>query len=100
MTDSQKFRRHVRKVLQEQINNFLQHEEETDTKQLKNTALKSQVIGDPISDVEMNQLADDQGSDGDNAPTVAVKAGGSKDAADFTTGQPQANFEDKTELAK
>jgi hypothetical protein len=100
MTDSQKLRRHVRQVLEEQINNFLQHEEETDTKQLKNTAPKSQVIGDPVSDVEMNQLADELGSDEANAPTVAVKARGSRGGTDFTTGQPQANFEDKTELAK
>jgi hypothetical protein len=98
MTDEQKLRQHIRKVLNEEINNYLDKEEETNTKQLADTS-KPQLIGDPIEDVELNQLADDLGSDGDIAPAVAVKAGPVKGGNDFTAGQPQPQFAEKTSLA-
>lgn len=55
-------RKHIRKVLEEEINNFLNKEEATFTKKLNDTST-SQELGDPLFDVEMNQMGDDQGSD-------------------------------------
>jgi hypothetical protein len=98
MTDEQKLRQHIRKVLNEEINNYLDKEEETNTRQLEDNS-KPELIGDPL-DVELNQLADELGSDGDIAPAVAVKAGSVKGGNDFTTGQQQPQFADKTKLAK
>lgn len=63
-----KIRKYIRIVLEENINNFLDKEEETNTKQLTETS-KSKVLGDPLN-VKLNQLADELGSDGDNAPKV------------------------------
>jgi hypothetical protein len=96
----QQLRRQIRQLLSETVNNFLDKEEETSTKKLTNPSPKPQVLGDPISDVEMNQLADEQGSDGTNAPTVAVKAGSTKSGTDFTAGKHKSSFQDKTTLAK
>lgn len=89
------FRKYIRKVLNEEVNNFLDKEKETDTKQLKDNS-KSQNLGDPLSDVKMNQMADELGSDGDNSPTVFVTAGAENGGDGFEAGQRQANFKDKT----
>lgn len=94
MTTKQEIREYIRKVLAESINNFIDIEEGTETKQLNDTS-KSQSLGDPI-DIELNQMADELGSDGDNAPTVSVIAGAVKGGNGYNTGQHQANFSDKT----
>ncbi|MFL5762949.1 MAG: hypothetical protein ACJ77K_03335 [Bacteroidia bacterium] len=99
MLTEDKLRLYIRKFLQESINNFLDKEPATATKQLKDTS-KSQVLGDPISDVELNQMADDQGSDGTNAPTVSVKAGATKGGNGPETGQKKVAFSDKTKQTK
>jgi hypothetical protein len=99
MTDAQIMRKYVRHVLNEEVNNFLGKEEQTTTKQLANPEPKSQVLGDPL-EVQMNVLADETGSDEQNAPTVSVKAGDAKSGSDFNAGQLQASFQEKTELAK
>lgn len=57
------------------------------------------MIGDPL-EVELNQQANELGSDGKNAPTVAVRPGKEKGGDDFHTGQRQANFSSKTSQAK
>lgn len=93
------FRKYIRKVLNEEVNNFLDKEKETATKQLANNS-KSQVIGDPLTDVKMNQMADELGSDEQNAPTVAVTPGATKGGQGHETGQRQANFSAKTKLAQ
>ena len=98
MVTENQLRKHIRKVLEEEVNNFLDKEDATATKQLTNTS-KPQELGDPISDVDMNQMADDQGSDEANAPTVAVTAGGIKGGSAPTAGQRKASFKDKTKLA-
>lgn len=89
----------IRKAICEAVNNYLKHEPATHTKQL-NGSTEGKIIGDPISDVKMNQQADNLGSDGKNAPTVSVKPGAAKGGTDFTAGQRAANFSDKTEQAK
>lgn len=99
MLSEQKLRSHIRNLLNEMVNNFLEKEKETTTKQLKDDS-KSQVIGDPISDVSMNQMVNELGSDGKNAPTVSVKAGATKGGSNFNAGQHQANFSNKTIQAK
>jgi len=96
--NKQKLRGYIRQMLEESVNNFIEKEKETTTKQLKDTS-KPEVLGDPL-EVELNQLANELGSDGKNAPTVAVKAGGVKGGNDFATGKHKANFSDKTDLAK
>lgn len=95
MNSINEFRKYIRKVLNEEVNNFLDKEKETDTKQLKDNS-KSQNLGDPLSDVKMNQMADELGSDGTSAPTVSVTAGAEKGGEGFEVGQRQANFKDKT----
>jgi hypothetical protein len=82
----------------ESISNFIKPQPETATKQLADES-KPQELGDPLFDVEMNQMADDLGSDEANAPTVAVTAGGTKGGNGPEAGQHQANFKDKTKLA-
>jgi hypothetical protein len=89
---------YIRKSLEESINNFLDKEPATATKQLNDTS-KLEVLGDPLFDVEMNQMAGELGSDEKNAPTVAVTPGGIKGGNGPVTGQHQANFKDKTKIA-
>ena len=96
MITENQLRKHIRKVLEEEVNNFLD-KEETATNQLRD-ASKPELIGDPMFDVEMNQMADELGSDEANAPTVAVVAGATKNGNGPTSGQRQANFKDKTKL--
>jgi len=91
-------RKYIRKMIAENINNFLKKEGEAATKQLKDTS-KSQVVGDPL-EVKLNQMADEAGSDEKNAPTVSVKAGGKKRGNGPNTGQHQAKFSSRTELTK
>ena len=79
----------------ESISNFIKPQPETATKQLDDNS-KPQELGDPLFDIKMNQMADDQGSDEANAPTVAVTAGGTKGGNGPDAGQHQANFQDKT----
>jgi hypothetical protein len=98
MTSINEIRTLIRKVLNEEVNNFLDKEEETATKQLKDNS-KSQVLGDPLIDVKMNQMANELGSDGNNAPTVAVTSGSEKGGNGPEVGQRQANFKDKTNMA-
>ena len=101
MITENQLREHIRKFLAEstEINNFLDKEAATETKQLADNS-KPQELGDPLFDVEMNQMADQLGSDEANAPTVAVIAGGTKGGNGPTTGQHQANFTGKTKLAE
>jgi len=47
----------------------------------------------------MNQMANELGSDGDNAPTVSVTAGAEKGGNGHEVGQRQANFKGKTNMA-
>jgi hypothetical protein len=82
----------------ESISNFIKPQPETATKQLADES-KPEELGDPLFDVELNQMADDQGSDGANAPTVAVTAGGTKGGNGPDAGRHQANFTDKTKQA-
>lgn len=93
----------VRAILSEteakKPNNFLDKEEATNTKQLSNNS-ESQVIGDPLTDVKMNQLADDQGSDGDNAPTVSVTTGAETNSNDEHNGQKKPVFHAKTTMTE
>jgi hypothetical protein len=96
MNAEQKIRNQIRKMIAESINNFIEKEEETTTKQLKDTS-KSQVIGDPL-DVELNQMADETGTDEKNAPTVSVTTGAKKGGNDFNSGQHKANFAAKTKI--
>ena len=98
MATEQEIRKYIRKVLSETVNNFLDKEEETNVKQLKDNS-KSQNLGDPLSDVKMNQMANELGSDEANAPTVSVEAGSAKGGNGPKVGQRQANFKDKTRLA-
>ncbi len=92
------FRQYIRKVLNEEVNNFLEKEEATSTKHLDDNS-KGQVLGDPLIDVKMNQMANELGSDGKNAPTVSVTAGSEKGGNGPEVGQRQANFKDKTNMA-
>lgn len=98
MMTEEKLRIHIRNVLNETVNNFLDKEEATKTKQIGDNT-KSQVLGDPLTDVELNQNADELGSDGKNAPTVSVKPGSTKGGNGPTAGQSTAVFNDKTKLA-
>lgn len=95
MAIEKQIRKYIRQVLAEEINNFIDKEEETATKLLKDDS-KFQSLGDPIADIEMNQLADELGSDGANAPTVSVTAGAEKVGHGLEAGQRQATFSDKT----
>jgi hypothetical protein len=99
MLTERELRRLIRQTLKENISNFITPQKQTATKQLKDTS-KSEIIGDPISDVKMNQNADNLGSYEANSPTVAVKAGATKGGKDYTTGQKQAKFSGKTTQAK
>lgn len=90
-------RTYIRKVLSENVNNYLDKEEETETEILAD-ASDPTLLGDPL-DVKLNKRANELGSDGKNAPTVAVQAGKEKGGDDFHTGQHQANFSDKTTQA-
>ncbi|PBQ34026.1 hypothetical protein CNR22_20335 [Sphingobacteriaceae bacterium] len=99
MNKLQEIRNLVRKTLMEGVNNFLQKDAETNTKQLEDNS-KAQEFGDPISDIKMNQMANELGSDGQNAQTVAVKVGEAKGGNGPESGQRKANFQDKTELAE
>ena len=92
-------RNYIRQVLTESVNNFIDKEEETATKQLDD-ASKPQDLGDPLTDVKMNTMANELGSDEKNAPTVSVKPGETKGGNGPETGQRKANFQDKTELAE
>ncbi len=96
--DEKILRDYIRKVLQEQVNNFLDKEEETDTKELDVASNKENLlIGDPL-DVELNQLADNLGSDGKIAPALTVKAGSEKGRSDYNAGQKQAVFNGKISI--
>jgi len=97
MTPDQ-LRTHIRKVLNEAINNYIESQPKTKTKQLKNSS-KSETLGDPL-DVKLNQKVNELGSDEKNAPTVAVKVGASKGGSDATAGQKKASFDAKTKQAK
>jgi hypothetical protein len=99
MLTEQNLRKYIRKALRESINNFQEKEAETATKQLKDIS-KPQVIGDPLSDVKMNQKANELGSDKANAPTVAVAPGAKKGGNGPDTGKHQAKFSAKTKLVK
>jgi len=81
----------------ESVNNFLDKEPGTETEQLDDSS-KPQELGDPLKDIKMNQMTN-LGSDGENAPTTAVKAGVVKGGNGYETGQRHANFQDKTEQA-
>ena len=98
MATQEEIRKYIRKVINEEVNNFLKKEEETATMQLKDNS-KSQNLGDPLSDVKMNQMASELGSDEANAPTVSVEAGSAKGGNGPEVGQRQANFKDKTNMA-
>ena len=87
----------IRQSLVETISNFITPQEETNTKQLKNSSTPTK-LGDAIEDVSMNQKADDLGSDGNNAPTVSVKPGTSIGHGD-SSGQKKAIFSNKTKQA-
>jgi hypothetical protein len=90
---------HPMRLAIESVNNFLRKQKETKTRQLDdNTEFKN--LGEPIRDVKMNQLADELGSDGNNAPTVSVTAGAIKGGYGPETGQPKAQFHNKTKLAE
>lgn len=91
-------RKYIRSVLEESVNNFLDKEEATETNQLKDDS-KPEVLGDPLFDIELNQMADNLGSDGDNLPTVSVVVGKIKGGNKPNAGQHQAVFSDKTEIA-
>jgi hypothetical protein len=97
MTPDQ-LRAHIRNVLNEAVNNYIESQPETKTKQLKDNS-KSQNLGDPM-DVKLNQQANEFGSDEKNAPTVSVKAGATKGGSNATAGQKKASFTAKTTLAK
>ena len=90
MNHQAEFRKKIRKMIADNINNLLEKQEETATKQSKD-ASNSQVLGEPL-DVKMNQRADETGSDEQNAPTVAVSAGAKKTGTDPSEGQAKANF--------
>lgn len=98
MATEQKIRKYIRQVLSETVNNFLENEEATTTKQLDDNS-KGRVLGDPLTDIKMNQMANELGSDGKNAPTVAVTSGAQKVGSEPEVGQRQANFKDKTSMA-
>jgi hypothetical protein len=98
MLTENKLRQYIRKSLEESINNFLDKEPATATKQLNDTS-KPQELGDPLTDVKLNQMADDQGSDEANSPTVSVATGGKKGGNGPEAGQHKSNFSDKTKLA-
>jgi hypothetical protein len=83
----------------ESVSNFLKKQKQTETKQLDDNS-KDQDLGDPLTDVKMNEQADSLGSDGKNAPTVSVTAGTAKGGNGPETGQPKAQFHDKTSLAE
>ena|ERR1700744_17650 len=97
MNAQTEMRKYIRKLLQESINNFIDKEEQTNTKQLKDTSAP-QMLGDPLN-VELNQMADELGSDEANSPTVSAIAGEAKGGNEPTTGQHKAVFSDKTKLA-
>ncbi len=98
METEKEIRSYIRKIITEEINNFLKKELATATKQLEDNS-KPTEIGDPF-DVKLNQMANELGSDGENAPTVSVKAGAVKGGSKSTAGQHQANFDGKTKQAK
>jgi hypothetical protein len=98
MITEQQIRQRIRQILEEVVNNFLESQPETKTRQLKDNS-KPEELGDPISDIEMNQRANETGSDS-TSPTVSVKPGATQNGSDFTTGQKKANFSDKTKQAK
>jgi hypothetical protein len=65
-------------------------------KQLSDTS-EPKLIGDPLTDVDLNQMENESGSDEDAATAVAVKAGAPKAENDLTKGQRKTNFLSKTE---
>lgn len=99
MNSHEKIRQQIRHILEEAINNFIKLQPETKTKQLKDNS-KPLELGDPLTDVQMNQKANELGSDGRNAPAVSVQAGSTKGGSTSNTGQKTAKFTDKTRLAK
>lgn len=98
-TAKNKIRKFIQQTLQEAICNFIEPQKETKTEQLTDTSTP-EVIGDPISDVKMNQMDHNLGSDGKNAQTTSVKAGNAKGGNDYTAGQRRAIFSDKTKQAE
>jgi hypothetical protein len=94
----QRLRAYIRQVLNEEVNNYQEKQPETATKQLDDNSTDKD-LGDPLTDVKMNQKADDLGSDGKNAPAVSVTAGSAKGGKTPTAGQHQTKFSDKTKQA-
>ncbi len=65
-------------------------------KKLKDRS-KAQLVGDPLEDVELNQMVNDAGSDEKAATTVGVTAGAKKGGTRPTAGQPNPKFKSKTD---
>lgn len=83
----------------EAVSNFLKKQKQTETRQLDDHS-ESKELGDPISDVKMNQQGHELGSDGKNAPTVSVTAGQPKGGIGPDAGQRTAQFHDNTKLVE
>jgi hypothetical protein len=62
---------HQVRIAIESVNNFLKKQKETRTRQLNDDS-EGQRLGDPLTDVKMNQMANDLGSDGQNAPAITL----------------------------
>lgn len=58
---------------------------------------KPQLIGDPLTDVELNTMVDETGSDGKIAAATEVKAGPDQGGNDYSAGQHKPNFTSKKE---
>lgn len=94
----EQYQREMRLAI-ESVCNFLKKPKETETKQLDDNS-KHKILGDPLTDVKMNQNANELGSDGKNAPTVSVTPGSAKGGDNFEAGQHKAQFKDRTKLAE
>lgn len=95
--DSTQLRQLIHQTSNESVNNFLEKEPQTQTRQLDDNS-KGEEIGDPISDVKMNQNDGKTGNDSTNPP-VSTRAGKVKGGNGFEPGEAKAVFAGKTEQA-